>query len=243
MGSVRVIAITIAAAIAAAPAIAHADAAGDLLKRGIEQYKAGKYADAAATLKKAYDADGKPETLFALAQAERLAGDCPTAVEHYKEVTAKVSDLNVAKLVEQSLELCPQQAAPKVETHDEPVAPPVAPPPRIVEKTVVREVPRTDKLAASLAAIGALSLGGAVGLYVAAAGNDTAAQHAYTATDEATFEHRFTVERDAAIGAAAGGAVLLGVATWRWMRGDRTGADVVVAPTSSGGSVSLVGRW
>jgi tetratricopeptide (TPR) repeat protein len=231
------------ATLALASSLARADAAGELVKKGIEQFKAGKYSEASDTLKKAYDADGKPETLFALAQAERLAGDCPSAIEHYKEVTAKVSDLNVAKAVEQSLALCPQPEPPKVEHRDDPVAPAVQLPPRVVEKTVVHEVTRTDKLAATFAAVGALSLGGAAGLYIAAEANDSAAQRAYTQPDFTTFEHRFTVERNAAIGAAVGGVALLGVATWRWMRGDRTGGDVVVAPTATGGSVSYVGQW
>jgi hypothetical protein len=220
--------------------VASADPAADLVKRGIEQYRTGKYADSAQTLKKAYDLDGKAETLFALAQAERLAGDCPSAIDHYKQVTAKVSDLNVAKLVEQSLQLCAPTEPTPIEHHDEP-PPPL--PPRIVEKTVVREVPRTDRLVLTFAGVGALSLGGAFGLLVAATGNQTAAQHAYTQADYTSFERRYTDEGVAAVVAAGVGVALLGAATVRWLKNDRTGADVVVVPTGSGATVSLTGRW
>src|SRR5262249_43601854 len=54
---------------------ASADQAGDLFKAGIDHYKAGKYTEAVTELSKSYKLDPKPEALFALAQAERLAGN------------------------------------------------------------------------------------------------------------------------------------------------------------------------
>ncbi len=230
-------------------AIAVADPAGakspsasaaDLAKKGIEQYKAGRYGDAVQTLKTAYELDGKPETLFALAQAERLAGDCTTASDDYKNILGKVSDLNIAKLVEQSVALCPQPKPAEPEHHDEPPPPP---PPKIVEKTILREVPHTDKLAASLFAVGMVSLGGGLGMYVAAEANSSAAQHAYTQTDYNTFERRYNDEVTAGVVAGAVGVALVGFASYRWLFTNKQSADVVIAPTPSGATVSLSGRW
>jgi tetratricopeptide (TPR) repeat protein len=133
------------------------------LKKGIELYKAGKYAEARVQIEKAYNADKKPETLFALAQAERLAGDCMAAAGHYKQVISEVNDLNVAKLVQQNLLLCePDDDKPEAKPEAaKPVeeAGPVEP--KIVERTVIREERRTDKLAAVMLGGGMLALGAA----------------------------------------------------------------------------------
>jgi len=237
--------LVVVAAIVLAPVVAFADD----LKRGIELYKAGKYADAAAALAKAYDADAKPETLFALAQAERLAGDCKSAVPHYRKVLDQVSDLNVAKLVQAQLSQCATDEPAKVEpTKVEPVKVEPAkvepPPPQIVTKTVVREVRRTDQLSTSMFATGTLCLGGAAGLVVAALGSQSAADTAFTQGDYNRFENRLAAERAAAIVTAAVGVTLITVATVRWVRaGNRAKADVAIVPTSSGGALVVGGRF
>ncbi len=237
-------AVLVAAAIVLAPAVASAD---DNMKRGIELYKAGKYADAAAALAKAYDADGKPETLFALAQAERLAGDCKNAAPHYHKVLDQVSDLNVAKLVQAQLSQCekdePAKAEPaKVEPKPEPAKD--APPPQIVTKTVVREVHRGDQLSTSMFATGMLCLGGAAGLLVASLGSQSAADAATTQPDYNRFSSRASTEGVAAIVTAAAGATLITFATVRWLRaGNRAKADVAIVPTASGGALVVGGRF
>ena len=227
-------------------------AAADDLKRGIELYKAGKYAEAATVLAKAYDSDGKPETLFALAQAERLAGDCKSAAPHYHKVLEQVSDLNVAKLVQQQLAQC-EKDEPKTEPKTEPAKtepaktePMKAEPaqPQIVTKTVVREVRKSDQLTTSLFATGMLFLGGGAGLLVASLGSQSAADAAYTQTDFNRFQSRADTERVAAIAAGTAGVALITFATVRWMRGgSRAKADVAVVPTSGGGTLVVGGRF
>lgn len=239
----------IAGALVLAGGIAHADKASDLQKKGIDQFKAGKFTEATATLEQAYALDPRPETLFALAQAERLGGDCKTAVEHYHQVLEKVSDLNVGKLVAQALAMCPgAEPPPKPEPPPEPVkvvpAPP-PPPPKIITKVVTHEVAHTDKIAAGLAAAGTLALGGAVGLFVAAGDNHTAAERAYTMSDYTTFQNRADGERSEAWIAVGAGAVLLGAATAKWLLDHDVPAseNVAVVPTRGGGALSVIGRW
>jgi tetratricopeptide (TPR) repeat protein len=241
--------IVLASVLVAGAGAASADPASDLAKRGIDQFKAGKYAEATATLEKAYALDPRPETLFALAQAERLGGDCKVAVEHYRQVLEKISDLNVGKLVAASLAMCPGEAPPPAPTpppepaHVEPPPPP--PPPKIITKTVVRDVPHTDMIAAGLAAAGTLALGGAVGLLVASNSNHTAAEQAFTQDEATTFSNRSDSERTEAWVAIGAGVALLGGATAKWvLGGDRASSEVVViAPTSGGGALSVIGRW
>jgi tetratricopeptide (TPR) repeat protein len=241
--------VVLTTALLASARIAAADPASDLSKRGFDQFKAGKYAEATATLSKAYGMDPRPETLFALAQAERLGGDCKAAVEHYHQVLEKVSDLNVGKLVAQALAMCPGAEPPPEPAKPIPAPPvPVAlppPPPKIITKMVTREVEHTDKIAAGLAVAGALALGGAAGLYIAADNNHTAAIHAYTQSDYTTFEDRSNSERSETWIAVGAGAVLIGAATAKWLvRGNDAGTEAVaVVPLSGGGAVSVFGRW
>ena len=238
----------VAAVIAlAAPRIARADDAADLLKQGLALYKEHKYAEAATTIAKAYDLDPKPETLFPLAQAERLAGDCKSAATHYKQVIEQISDLNVAKLVQENLALC-EATAP--EPPQQPVAqtPPaaaaIAPPPKIITKTVVREVPTGDRLLPVLAGVGALALGAAGGLAIASSSTTDAADRAGSLPSHDTLADRAVSERDAAIAAAAVGVAVLGYATVRWyMHRGPAKADVAVAPLHGGGAFTVTARW
>lgn len=223
------------------------------LKKGIELYKAGKYAEARVQIEKAYKADRKPETLFALAQAERLAGDCMAAAAHYKQVISEVSDLNVAKLVQQNLLLCEpsedkpepkSEPAPKVE--DKPEAAPVEP--KIIERTVVREERKTDKLAAVMLGGGMLALGAAGGLYVAASSNADAADLARSLEDHDSLADKAKTERTLMYVAAGAGAVMLGVAVFRFATGgsgkaEKSDASVAVVPNGSGGSLLVTSRF
>lgn len=223
--------------------VASADPASDL-KQGIDLYKVGKYADAIVALKHAYDAAPKPETLFALAQAERLNGDCTIAAQHYHQVIEQVSDINVAKLVEQNLVLC-EKIEPKPEP--KPAAAPApmpAPPPQTVTKTVVHDVFHLDPLAASLSAAGALALGAAGGLYVAAAANRNAAGEARTLDDHNALANHADNDEKAMFVAASVGVALFGVATYRWIWGaNAPKSDVAVTPTRGGASLSVTSRW
>jgi tetratricopeptide (TPR) repeat protein len=228
---------------------ASADSAADLLKQGIDLYKAGKYADAIDTLKRSSDLEPKPEALFALAQAERQIGDCASALTHYHAVLESQSDFGVAKFVQQNIELC-EKAHPELVAKPEPPKPdspnpesakPVVPPKPV---TVVKEVRSTDPLVATLLVGGALGLGTAGGLFVAANASRDAANHARTLGDHDSFEHRADVEQDAMYIAGGLGLAMIGVAVFRWTRGDdRGGTDVAVTPTTGGGAVWVTSRW
>jgi tetratricopeptide (TPR) repeat protein len=230
--------LTVLAAVIAAARLA----AADDLKDGIDLYKAGKYADAVTTLRRAYAAAPKPDTLFALAQAERLAGDCKTAATHYHQVIEQVSDLNVAKLVQQTLALCEKNEPRPAETKSEPKSESKAEP-QVVTKTVVHDVGHTDTLAASLFATGTLALGAAGGLYLAAAANRNGAEKARLFDDYTALSDRADVERTAMFVAGGVGVALIGVAVYRWTRSDAPKTDVAVVPSQHGGTLWVTSRF
>jgi tetratricopeptide (TPR) repeat protein len=245
VGSKLTILAAVVASVAAVGA-AHADAAGDALKKGIDLYKAGKYAEAISQLEKAHKLDGKPDTLFALAQAQRLSGDCASAAPNYRKVIEQVSDMNVAKLVQQNLSICepdePKQPEPKADKRDEPAPEPAKP--EVVERTVVREVGSTDKLAAALFGGGMLAVGVAGGLYIAASNNADAADRAKSLEDHDLLADRATSQRTIMYVAGGVGVAMMGFAIYRWTSGgSKQKADVALVPTSAGGQFVVSGRF
>ena len=225
---------------------AAADRARDLFKRGIDEYKAQKYEQAAATLKEAYELDPKPDALFALAQAERLAGRCTEARVHYKKLLAETSDPAAMKAVQTNLDLCgpePEKPEPKQVVPDRP-----EPEPKVVTNTVVREVRRTDKLATLLVAGGALGLGAGGGLYLASMNSRDDAKRAGTLDDHARISDRADLQRIAAIAAGGAGVLLIGVAVVRWVTSGSPAAtepktQVTLAPSANGALLMLSSGW
>ncbi|MBL0215206.1 MAG: hypothetical protein IPQ07_15130 [Myxococcales bacterium] len=229
------------------PRLANAEPSADeLAKQGIEAYKTANYALATKLLTRSYELSKKPDTLFALAQAERLDGNCTLAVEHYKKLLAQTSEINAAKLIQTNLALC--------EKH-EPVVVPPSPPPETVKpapapapapvatttKTIVRG---PDHLAIAVFAGGALGLGVGTGLYIAANGAADDAKHAGTL--DAFHEANDRSDRDRALSYVAFGvgAGLVGYAIFRWVSAPTPrSTEVALTPTEGGSTVWVRGSW
>ncbi|HWO25500.1 MAG TPA: hypothetical protein VNO30_42465 [Kofleriaceae bacterium] len=233
-------------AVAALAREAAADRARDLYKRGIEEYKAQRYEQAVATLKEAYELDPKPDALFALAQAERLAGRCPEARVHYKKLLVESADPAVLKAVQSNLDLCGTEPAPPEPKPAKPDAPErPAPEPKIITKTqtVVREVPRSDKLATALFAGGMLGLGAGGGLYLASMNSREDARRAGTLDDHQRIYDRADLQQIAAIAAGGAGVLMIGVAVVRWAISSPTATEskpqVTLAPSATGAVLML----
>lgn len=223
---------------------AQADEAGDLSKQALELYKAGKYAEAAKLYDRAFQLDGKPESLFSLAQSERLSGDCKKATEHYHKVIEMVSDFNVARLVQQNLKLCGNDEDQQNTTQPvQPDKPDKVDEPHVETRTMVREHNKVDALAVSMFGVGMLALGASGGLYLAASANDSAADKAFTFDDYNDLHDRASSQRIGSVVAAGVGVALVGVAVFRWTTAKDTTSNVAIAPTSSGGTVVFSGRW
>src|SRR5262245_516082 len=83
MRAAIVVALVLGAGMAAAQPDAREQAKSHF-KQARAHQQAGEYARAAEEYKAAYALDPRPETLFNIAQAYRLAGDKPAALEHFK---------------------------------------------------------------------------------------------------------------------------------------------------------------
>ena len=235
--------LAILAAVVGLAGTAYADKAATLMKKGIDEYKAGKYSDAATTLQQVYDLDHKPETLFALAQAQRLAGDCTSAAANYHKVLEQISDVNTAKLVQQNLALC-EKEPPKPEPKPEPAPPPPPPAePKIITKTVYRDTGKTDVVAATMFGVGMLSLGAAGGLYLAASSNADAADKAATLDAHNSLSDKAKAEDVGMVVAAGVGVAAIGYAVFRWTHGSEPKTEVAAVPTNGGGALWVSGRF
>ena len=234
------------AAVLLAPVVAHAETPDELLKRGLALYKDGKYPEAVRVLQQAYDADPKPEFMFPLAQAERLAGNCTAAAVHYKLILETIADFNVAKLVRQNLSLCEGPETPaKCESTGTP-APSPTPTPAPAAKPAVTTVEHpSDKVAMVSAGAGALALGVATGFYFASSSTRDAADQAGSLAAHNELSDRADSEHTAMLVSAGIGAAAIGFAAYRWLSHDKAPrTDVALVPGAhGGGAVWLTTRW
>ncbi|MBI5479597.1 MAG: hypothetical protein HY906_12105 [Deltaproteobacteria bacterium] len=212
------------------------------------------YGQAAEALRAAHRVDPQPRFLYALAQAERLRGDCRAAIRAYADFLATSPPDWQARPARQNIARCQRQlaAATPATRPPSPVATAAtshpataaAAPPR-----VVRFMPRpwyTDLVGNTLGVSGVVFL--VTGAIVWAVGKDGIDQ-ARAATGYDGFESRVlagrTKERVGVAFMAAGGA-LVGAGVVRYLL--RPGArrvEVVVsgAPVGGGGSLLVTGRF
>jgi tetratricopeptide (TPR) repeat protein len=214
------------------------------MQRGLAEYEGRRYEHAILEFRDAYALDPKRETLFAWAQAERLSGDCPSAVELYRRfldaqpppAEAEKASLQLARC-EQALATRPAAAAPAMPA--EAVAPKETPPPPVPEAPP--PTPRapappspwyTDVPGGALVGAGIVGLGVSGGFFLASRGSESDARSAATYGDfsEASdlLERRLTVS---AIALAAGSTlIVLGVV--RYLTRGTRGEAVAARPMS-----------
>jgi tetratricopeptide (TPR) repeat protein len=91
-----------------------------LLERGLRSYAVGHYPEAIASFQRGYELEPRPEFLYALAQAQRMNGDCRGAVISYRaflrtaptERAAAPARQNMARCEELLASIPPETVAP-----------------------------------------------------------------------------------------------------------------------------------
>jgi tetratricopeptide (TPR) repeat protein len=96
-----------------------------LLERGLRSYAVGHYPEAIASFQRGYEMQPRPEFLYALAQAQRMNGDCRGAVASYRAFLRTTPPERAAAPARQNLTRCEEllASAPPPDT----VAPEVVP--------------------------------------------------------------------------------------------------------------------
>jgi tetratricopeptide (TPR) repeat protein len=217
---------------------AHAESAPELVKQGLAAYKAGDYAGAVTALARANELEPNSDTLFALAQAERLAGHCDAAIPHYRALLDASTDMSTARLIEASVAMCPTAPVEQPKP-PEPAPPPPAPPP--APAPIVREG-HTSLLTMSLLAGGGLAAGVSLGLFLASNASSGDANAAATFADHERISTRADREQVAAYVTLAASVGMVGAAIFR-MRRESHATEVVIAPSKAGAVMSIAGSW
>lgn len=91
------------------------------LSRARMHFDLGEYQEAERALRDAYQIDARPEILYAIAQAQRLGGDCVKARESYRAYMRGELTAEQRRLAEQNLALCANVADPPSPTVEPPV--------------------------------------------------------------------------------------------------------------------------
>lgn len=90
------------------------DSADDHFRRGVNHFQLQDFEAAASEFKAAYQAANRDEYLFAWAQAERLSGDCPSAIALYKKLLDATESARDAARARDGLEQCRRALAGSV---------------------------------------------------------------------------------------------------------------------------------
>jgi tetratricopeptide (TPR) repeat protein len=224
--STRLSTIATALVLATAPARAEPNPRAQA-KQHFKQAKAlqdaGKYDDAVAEYRAAYDLDQRPEMLFNIAQVYRLGNHKQLAVDYYQQYLAAQPDGSGAREARQWIaELTRQIEAdrPLPSEPEKPAPPPTAPPPSPPSRsepeppalTATRGSPQLRIAGLATAGAGAIALGfGVVFGIKARSAADTITNHQgpWTEDERHTFEDGQRANRTMIIGYVAGGALVV----------------------------------
>jgi hypothetical protein len=215
----------------ASGSVARADEAQDHVDRALRAYNVQDWSVALREYKAAYEIDPQPQTLWAIAQTQRLSGDCRSAILTYKAYLrgASASGANAAERFIKDCEgtVDAQRKALDDQPRAEPAKPPPAPPPvtpvvtpaPAPAKQTAHSSPRPtllDPLGDVLAIVGVGGL--ATGTVFLLQGNSNmsaaAAKRPYQAYDKAVDDAR--TQQRIGVGALVGGGVVAGLAIWRF---------------------------
>ncbi|HEY5925491.1 MAG TPA: tetratricopeptide repeat protein [Kofleriaceae bacterium] len=246
-----VIAVLVAVAAPAAAGPTAVEQAKARFKQGKAYQDVGQYERAAAEYKAAYELDRRPEMLFNVAQAYRLAAKKQDALDYFKRYLdaqpsgagADEARKHVAALtMELEEEKRAQQAQPVEPPPVEKPLPVEPPPPVATVETRNSPTLRIAGLATAGAGVIALAVGVKFGLDARADADAISNKDmsAWTAEDKARFENGEAANRNMAIAYGVGGALVIGGAVMYFV-GSRTQVTPVVAPQSAG--LAVMGRF
>jgi hypothetical protein len=185
------------------------------LDTGLQLYEAKDYVTSIEEFKKGYAIDPQPIFLYTWAQAERMSGDCPTAIKLYKQFLATSPNPSARALAEQNLGKCVQT----IDEDEEPKKPiPEDKPPVVIEekKPFVDEGPAAprrawyaDPVGGVITGLGIVGVGVGVGFFISSQSAEQAAQDATRYDQFAENMDRARSQRTISLIALAGGGVLV----------------------------------
>lgn len=190
------------------------------LELGLAHYHAKDYEPAIREFAAGYELDPRPEFLFAMAQAERLSGDCRSAIVLYRRFLAEDPPAQAGQAATENIERCevaldssPSLTAEPASPPPDAAAPTRGPPPAGDPRADADAAWYRDPVGASLLAGAAASAAIGLGFWVASSDDEAAAR---AATSYGTYDDRLASARTkravALAGFGAGAALAAGAA-------------------------------
>jgi len=245
---------------------AHAQTADEHASRATRFYNLQDWPNALKEYREAYAADPKPETLWSIAQVQRLSGDCRGAIFTYKAYMRGASSggANAAQdlITKCEATIAAQERAAERATETTTASPqtpheitatpttPTTPPPPVTPQKPEKPAPPGPWILDPLGdVLGVVGLGGLVtgGVFLVL-GNVGMGQTSQAATYQ-TYDHNVDVARtqqQVGVAVAIGGAVFAGLAVWRFavVAGrNKKEAAVSLTPMVGGGYASYSMRF
>jgi tetratricopeptide (TPR) repeat protein len=197
-------------------------------EKGLELYNDKQFEKAIVELQAAYQLDARAEYLYAYAQAERLSGDCESAIPLYEEFLKKNPPADLGNAARELVGKCNETVA--AAKPSEPAATP--PPPAGSVGEPDDEAPRPwwkDPIGGALLGTGVIGLGVGATFWVL---SSSAESDAKAAEDYQGYEENIgkaQTRRKIAIGSLAGGGLLVAGGIFRYL----------MLPKSDSSTVSL----
>jgi hypothetical protein len=212
------------------------------LQRGLRLYDTQSYEQAIAEFRAGYQLVPHPDFLYALAQAERMRGNCKHAIDAYRAYLRTRPPEKGARLARSNIARC--EAA--LEAASELAPPPSAPPPRPIPPPRTEELPwYSDHVGNAVAGAAVVTFGVGATLLVlgsrhATAANEGATFEEYEAEAETSRRHRIIGGITVGVGA---GLMVGALLRYRLHERPRRPVDIQVAPGPEGAVIGLCGSF
>jgi len=249
-----VLVLVAGAAMVARPRAARADHSGggaeQHLRRGLQHYQHRDYQRAIREFHAGYAIAPRREFLFALGQAERLSGDCRSAIVYYQQFLSRNPPQRQATAAFEQIEQCKRALAEGPGADQRPAPEPrpavrsVAPP-RAVVAMRARRPWYADGPGDALLGGGVALAAGSVAMLLSA---NVAAADARSASTYPQFDQRVaavTTRRRLAVGFAVAGALAVSGAVYRFATRGGGGRErrIALVPTDGGATLAIGGRF
>lgn len=214
------------------------------LKRGLDRYAARDYEGAIAEFKAGYEVEPRRDFLFALGQAERLSGDCRSAIIYYKRFLARTPNERQREAAWENLRRCrralqsgpgerPPSAAQLVDDK---------PPPPAPAKPKRRRLPwYKDVAGGALLSAGAIALALGGGFLSSAGSAESRAGRATTYDQYARYMDMAGSRRSIGVATIAAGGALLAGAVYRYIKRRGAAGETIGVSTSTNGIALSIG--
>ena len=208
------------------------------IEKATAAHQAGKYDEALTELQAAYALDAQPDLLYAIGQVYVKLDKCDEAVASYEKFLTTKPPADASNSAQEAIDACKAKQPPPPPPPPEPTPPPqpVAPP------QPESRAFYTDKLGTALVGGGVVALVVSGLVYTSARSKLDDAEAAPTYAESQDLVDDAHTKRNIAIGVGIVGLAAIGVGVWHYTQ-YTSEQTVAVAPTTSGGMVTWMGRF